>query len=108
MLADNSGRLSILAKVAALILNIPFIAAATALLIGASIAKVFADQPKKADKSQKGEILKQLLALSEGEGKVSGASSVRLRTSVPNQGRPAVNRPQNTSTKIPQRARSGK
>ncbi|HZC23612.1 MAG TPA: hypothetical protein VE866_09760, partial [Candidatus Binatia bacterium] len=64
-------------------INIPFIAAATALLIGATIAKVFSDQPKKADKSQKGEILKQLLALSEGDSKTPAkASSVRSRTPV--------------------------
>ena len=57
------------------------IGVATALLLWAIRAKVVADAPKRADKSQqKAEIIKQLLALSEREGKISGtAAPVRVR-----------------------------
>jgi len=62
-------------------ISLVLIAVATALLIWAIRAKVVADAPKKADRSQqKAEILKQLLALSEREGKISGtAAPVRMR-----------------------------
>lgn len=62
-------------------ISVVFIGVAAALLIWAIRAKVVADTSKEADKSQqKGEIIKQLLALSEREGQISGsASSVRLR-----------------------------
>ena len=90
-------------------LNIPFIVAATALLVCATIAKVLAVQPKKADKSQKGDILKQLLALSEGESKISGkASPIKVRTPSSSQSRRPVNTPRKTSTKIAQPVRTGK
>jgi Na+-translocating ferredoxin:NAD+ oxidoreductase RnfG subunit len=92
-----------------LTINIPFIAAATALLIGATIAKVFAIQPKKADKSQKGEILKQLLALSEHDNKnLTTASPARSPKALSNQGRRPVSSPRKTSAKIAQPVRAGK
>lgn len=82
-------------------INIPFVVAATALLICASVAKKFVNQPKKADKSQKGEILKQLLALSEHEGKIPAtALSGRSRTPVSNQGRRPGNTPQKAAAKV--------
>lgn len=91
-------------------INIPFVVAATALLICASIAKRFADhQPKKADKSQKGEVLKQLLALSEQDGKVPAtASSIRSRTPVVSQARRPATTARKTSAKIAQPIRSSK
>ena len=94
--------------------NIPLIAVATALVICATIAKVFADQsPVKANKSQKGEILKQLLAMSEQENRISGkAPSVQSRPPVSNQARRPSNPPRKTTlkttTKISQPVRSGK
>ena len=62
-------------------ISVLFIGVAAALLIWAIRAKAVADTPRKTDKSQqKAEIIKQLLALSEREAKISGtASSVRLR-----------------------------
>ena len=48
-------------------ISVPLIGVATTLLICATMVKLFADQSKKANKSQKGEIIKQLLALSERE-----------------------------------------
>ena len=95
-------------------INIPLIVLATALVICATIAKVFADQPQaKANKSQKGEILKQLLAMSEQENRISGkASSVQSRTRISNQVRPPANAPRKaatkTTTKISQPIRAGK
>lgn len=82
-------------------INIPFVVAATALLICASVAKRFANQPKKADKSQKGEILKQLLALSEHEGKIPAtASSGRSRKPVSYQGSRPGNAPLKVAAKV--------
>ena len=91
-------------------INIPFVVAAIALLICASIAKRFADhQPKKADKSQKGEILKQLLALSEHDGKVTAtSSSTRSRTPVVSQPRRPATTARKTPDKIAQPIRSSK
>jgi hypothetical protein len=62
-------------------ISLVLIGVATALLIWAIRAKVVADAPQRADKSQqKAEIIKQLLALSEREGKISGtAAPVRVR-----------------------------
>jgi hypothetical protein len=61
--------------------SVALIGVAAALLIWAITAKAVADEPKKADKSQqKAEIIKQLLALSERENKISGtAAPVRVR-----------------------------
>jgi hypothetical protein len=90
-------------------ISIPLIGIATALLICATMAKVFADQPKKANKSQKGEIIKQILALSEHENRISAtASSVRLPAPLSNQGRRQSNVPRKTATKISQPIRSSK
>jgi len=62
-------------------ISVVLIGVATALLIYAIRARVVADAPKKADKSQqKAEIIKQLLALSERESKIPGtAAPVRMR-----------------------------
>ena len=51
------------------------IGAATALAVFAILAKTYADEPKRAEKSEKGEIIKQLLALSERENSVSAIAS---------------------------------
>ena len=90
--------------------NLPLIAIATALVICATIAKVFANQaPEKANKSQKGEILKQLLAISEQENRISGkASSVQSRTPLSKQSRRPGNTPRKIATKISQPLRSSK
>jgi hypothetical protein len=62
-------------------ISVVLIGVAAALLICAIRAKVVAQAPKKADKSQqKAEIIKQLLALSERENKPSGsAPPLRVR-----------------------------
>jgi hypothetical protein len=73
------------------------------------MVKVFADRPKKASKSQKAEIMKQLLALSEHEKGISAtASSVRLQAPLSNQGTRPGNAPRKTATKISQPVRSSK
>lgn len=90
-------------------ISLPLVGVAIALVICATIVKVFADRPKKASKSQKGEILKQLLALSEHENRISAtASSVRLRTPLSNRGKRPSNAPRKTATKISQPIRSSK
>lgn len=56
------------------------IGVATAVLICAITAKVLLDAPEKANKSEKAEIMKQLLTLSDSENKISGtAPAARLR-----------------------------
>jgi hypothetical protein len=52
-------------------ISIPLISVATALVLCAVMARVFAHRPEKVDRPQKAEILKQLLALSEQESKIS-------------------------------------
>jgi hypothetical protein len=84
-------------------ISIWLIGVATALVICATMAKVFSDHPKKAEKSQKAEIIKQLLALSEHENRISATpSSVRLRAPLSNQGTRPGNAPRKTATKISQ------
>jgi hypothetical protein len=61
-------------------INILFIGAVTALAGAAILAKVRAGRPKKADKWEKAEIIKRLLALSESENGIpAGASSAANR-----------------------------
>jgi hypothetical protein len=52
----------------------------TALAAFAILAKTYADEPQRAEKSEKGEIIKQLLALSERENSVSAIASPRPRS----------------------------
>jgi hypothetical protein len=74
---------------------------ATALVICAIIAKV-AVAPEKASKAERADIMKQLLALSEGEAKVPGkASSVGSRPLPKQATRPATG-PRKTPAKISQ------
>ena len=80
-------------------LSIPLIGVAAALVTCATIAKIFAGQPKRADKPQKAEIIKQLLALSEREDRISAtASSVRLRAPLSNQGMRPGSAPRKTTS----------
>ena len=68
-------------------ISVALIGVAAALLIWAIGAKVVADAPKKADKSQqKAEIIKQLLALSERENKISGIAAPPRVRPLPKQG----------------------
>jgi hypothetical protein len=53
-------------------ISIAFIGVATALLVFAIAAKVCGGEPKRPKKSEKAEIMKQLLALSEHENRTSG------------------------------------
>ncbi len=52
-----------------------FMGVVTALAAFAILAKTCAGEPKRAEKSEKGEIIKQLLALSERENSVSAIAS---------------------------------
>ena len=56
-------------------INMPLIGVATALVACAIVARVFAHGQQKADKAQKGEVIKQLLALSERESRLLGTPS---------------------------------
>ena len=79
-------------------ISIPLIAVATALVVCAITAKVVGAAPKKASKSQKAEIMKRLLALSDGDTKTSGTTAVvRLRS---NQAKFPSNGAQNTTAVI--------
>jgi len=60
-------------------LFIGFIGGGTALAVFAIWAKTYAGEAKKAEKWEKGEIIKQLLALSEQENRVSGIASPPAR-----------------------------
>jgi hypothetical protein len=53
-----------------------------ALAVLALLVKRFAPQPKKAEKWEKAEIVKQLLTLSERENSISGTAPSRARTPV--------------------------
>jgi len=77
-------------------MSIPIIGVVTALAGFALVAKVCAGGPKRAEKSEKAEIIKQLLALSERDNRISAAASpARFRSSLSDQGM----RPDNTHRK---------
>ena len=57
-----------------------FIGVVTALALLAILAKICVGGPKKAEKWEKGEIIKQLLALSERENSISAITSPTARS----------------------------
>jgi len=61
-------------------IGIVFIGVVTALAVFAILAKTCAGGPKKAEKWEKGEIIKQLLALSDGENSNSAIASPPARS----------------------------
>ena len=61
-------------------IGIVFIGVMTALAVFAILAKTCAGGPKKAEKWEKGEIIKQLLALSDGENSSSAIASPPARS----------------------------
>lgn len=63
-------------------INLPLIGVAAALVVCALIARAFTGGPDKASKSEKADIMKQLLALSENESKVT-AKAPSVRTQAP-------------------------
>jgi hypothetical protein len=82
-------------------INTPLIGVATALIACAIVARLFAHGQQKADKAQKGEVIKQLLALSERESRLSGTpSSARSRAPISKQPMRTGNGPRNPSPKI--------
>ena len=90
-------------------ISISFIGVATALLVFAIMAKVYAAEPKKAEKAEKAEIIKQLLALSEHENRAPAtASSVRFRAPLSNQGTRSSNAPRKPTAKTAKQIRSNK
>lgn len=75
-------------------ISISLIGVAAALVVCAIVAKLLASEPKKASKSEKAVIMKQLLALSEGENALTRkAPSVRARTPLANRSTPPGNGP---------------
>jgi len=84
-------------------INTPLIGVATALVACAIVARLFAHGQQKADKAQKGEVIKQLLALSERENRLSGTpSSARSRAPISKQAMRPGNGPRNATPKISQ------
>ena len=84
-------------------INTPLIGVATALVACAIVARLFAHGQQKADKAQKGEVIKQLLALSERENRLSGTpSSVRSRAPISKQAMRPGNAPRKVTPKISQ------
>src|SRR6266581_343051 len=77
-------------------IGIVFIGVVTALAVFAILAKTCAGGTKKAEKWEKGEIIKQLLALSDGENSSSAIASP-----------PARSRPASTSATRSDTLRSG-
>ena len=87
--------------------GILFIGVVTALAVFAILAKASSGGPKRAEKWEKAEIIKQLLALSEGEKSISAtAPSVRFR--VPLSGMRPAKAHQKQIGKTSQPIRSGK
>jgi hypothetical protein len=85
------------------------IGVATALLVLTIMAKVRRGEPKRAKKTEKAEIMKQLLALSEHENGTSGtASSVRFRTPLSSPEMRPDNATRKAVTKTSQPIRSNK
>jgi hypothetical protein len=96
-------------------INIQLLGLAAALVVCAILAKVFTGKAEKAGKSQKAEIMKQLLALSESENKRSKtASSVPKPSPSKQPTRPTSQAPRlqtaarKIPTKLPQPLRSNK
>lgn len=88
-------------------INTPLIGVATALVVCAIVARMFAHGPQKAEKRQKAEILKQLLALSDRENKLPGTTpSVPPRAPLANQLARPANAPRKATPKISQALRS--
>ena len=83
------------------------IGVATALVICAIIAKV-AGAPEKASKAERAEIMKQLLALSEGEARSSGAPRSVPPRSLTKQGTRPNQSPRKTPPKMSQPIRASK
>jgi hypothetical protein len=94
--------------------NIHLIGLAAALVLCAVLAKVFTGKPEKAGKAQKAEIMKQLLALSESENKISktASSGRKPRSNQPtrpaNQAQRREAAARKTTAKLPQPLRSNK
>ena len=76
--------------------------AGAVLLVCAITAKILLGAPEKANKSQKAEIMKQLLALSDGEKKISGAGSPARSRPLSKQLTPPRNGPRKTTPRISQ------
>ena len=85
-------------------ISIPLISVATALVLCAVIARVFAHRPEKVDRPQKAEILKQLLALSEHESKISPPKP-GIRSSLPSRSKASVRNSVSASTRPEQNRR---
>src|SRR6476620_9477733 len=84
-------------------INTPLIGVATGLVACAIVARLFAHGQQKADKAQKGEVIKQLLALSERESRLSGSpASARSRAPIPKQAMRPANGPRTAPPRIPQ------
>ena len=87
-------------------LNTLLIGAASALLVCAIAAKVLLGAPEKANKSEKAEIMKRLLELSDSESKNPSAGSATRSRPLSNQSTLPRNAPRKTTTRISQTLRT--
>jgi len=87
-------------------ISILCIAVVTALAVGVVLARKYAPKPKKAQKWEKAQIMKQLLALSENETGASAVAPARSRNSAKPGVRPVKFTPKPART--PQQVHSSK
>ena len=81
-------------------MSILLIGVASALLICAITAIIIGREPKKANKAQKAEIMKELLALSDCEHRISSAASDPRMGSLPKPSTRAGNGPRKATARI--------
>lgn len=90
-------------------ISIALIGGATALVLCATSIKVLATGPTKANKAEKAEIMKQLLALSESENRASAKPTPsQSRTPLPTPRTGRSTSPRQGTVKISQPIRSNK
>jgi hypothetical protein len=82
-----------------------FMGVVTALAVFAILAKTCAGEPKRAEKWEKGEIIKHLLALSERENSISAIASPPRRYSLMSPNPPIPLRPNLTDAEIEEQIR---
>ena len=90
-------------------INFPLIGLAAGLVLCAFVVKVFKHKPEKASKSDKAEIMKQLLALSEDEIRIPARKPVSgARPSMRNQSKSTGNPPRPKQQTVVPAMRSAK
>jgi hypothetical protein len=89
-------------------ISLPLVAVGTALVVLLIVAKLCAGKPKRAEKSEKAQIMKQLLALSEREHNAAVSARPGYRASLSNQGMRSANAHRKTTDKRSRPIRSSR